>query len=658
MTKRIIVGVIAVAMVFSVFGTFAVSTNAQAVSGSAAVTTQFNRNLTIGSTGADVAALQTILVSGGYLVMPAGVNMGYFGPLTRTAVAKWQAAVGISPAAGYFGPISRAKLNASVVANPVNPCPAGYTASGMSPVICTPGGSTGTSSGTSTNSNGPLKGGEASLEEYRLTDGDASDLEEGDEDAEVAEFEFDVEDGDVRVERVELMFTGAGNEEDEPWNVFESAKLWLDGKEVADMDVDSEDDWSEEADDEYRLRFSSLNEVVREGSTAEFTLSLTVQGSVDGSDGTDSWEVWIEDEGIRAIDSEGIDHYTGEDADFANFNIEEAGEDEELTVRESSDNPSGTTLQIDEDSTSDWYTVLKFETESEESDIEITEIPVTVSVTGGASTTTVATVLSDARLMFNGQTFDDYAVVASSTASSSIYTFDLDDEDVVVEADGTEEFELQLEFRASDDNYNEGIKVSADLTSRNVDAIEAEGADDLGTDQLNGSVDGEDMTLRVAGIDVNVTDGQDSSDATVDENSDTTNTDDQGEYILRFEVTGFEEDQFVELSAFNGTVENDTGVNYLVENTDNSAIASTTGTSTAGLRHVSGGDREGSFVRIGDNDTAVFELSVSFDPTTTGRYRIQLYSVNYNDQSGAQADTQQLLTPEEDYESDDVEVEN
>src|SRR3989344_8261316 len=65
--------------------------------------TTFTQNLTVGSTGAEVTALQQVLVNGGHLVMPAGVAMGYFGSLTQAAVAKWQAANGVSPAVGYFG---------------------------------------------------------------------------------------------------------------------------------------------------------------------------------------------------------------------------------------------------------------------------------------------------------------------------------------------------------------------------------------------------------------------------------------------------------------------------------------------------------------------------------------------------------------------------
>src|SRR3990167_2615199 len=81
--------------------------------GSVSTGTTFTMNLTVGSTGAEVTALQQMLVAQGHLVMPVGVAYGYFGTLTRAAVASWQAANGISPTAGYFGPISRAKANAT-----------------------------------------------------------------------------------------------------------------------------------------------------------------------------------------------------------------------------------------------------------------------------------------------------------------------------------------------------------------------------------------------------------------------------------------------------------------------------------------------------------------------------------------------------------------
>ncbi len=78
----------------------------------------YTHDLTVGSKGADVTALQQMLGSKGYLSVAA---TGYFGALTKAAVAKWQAAVGLSPAAGYFGAKSRAFV-ASMAASP-SPAP-------------------------------------------------------------------------------------------------------------------------------------------------------------------------------------------------------------------------------------------------------------------------------------------------------------------------------------------------------------------------------------------------------------------------------------------------------------------------------------------------------------------------------------------------------
>lgn len=72
-------------------------------------------NLQYGSsdstTGGQVSALQSFLVSKGFLTMPTGTPMGYFGGLTKTAVKNFQAAFGIS-STGYVGPLTRAQIKA------------------------------------------------------------------------------------------------------------------------------------------------------------------------------------------------------------------------------------------------------------------------------------------------------------------------------------------------------------------------------------------------------------------------------------------------------------------------------------------------------------------------------------------------------------------
>src|SRR3989338_2777201 len=66
----------------------------------------FTRSLTIGSKGDDVTCLQDSLTASGHFTYSGG-STGYFGSVTKAAVAAWQAANGVSPAVGYFGPLSQ-----------------------------------------------------------------------------------------------------------------------------------------------------------------------------------------------------------------------------------------------------------------------------------------------------------------------------------------------------------------------------------------------------------------------------------------------------------------------------------------------------------------------------------------------------------------------
>lgn len=78
-------------------------------------------NLRVGHSGENVVKLQEALEAGGFLTMPAGIARGYFGPITRAALIKYQIANQITPAVGFFGPITRAKLNKQVASLEIIP---------------------------------------------------------------------------------------------------------------------------------------------------------------------------------------------------------------------------------------------------------------------------------------------------------------------------------------------------------------------------------------------------------------------------------------------------------------------------------------------------------------------------------------------------------
>lgn len=101
MIKKFLGVVFVLSLVLSIIP---LTTSAQTVALPCTITT----NLTVGSSGSDVSCLQTFLSSKGF---GDGTVTGYFGSLTKSAVASYQASVGISPADGYVGPITRAKIN-------------------------------------------------------------------------------------------------------------------------------------------------------------------------------------------------------------------------------------------------------------------------------------------------------------------------------------------------------------------------------------------------------------------------------------------------------------------------------------------------------------------------------------------------------------------
>ena len=133
--KKVLIGLAASAFAI---GSFAMTVG----SANAATSYVFSNNLSVGSTGADVVALQSFLVSKGYLTIPAGVSQGYFGSLTKAAVVAYQTAAGIVPQSGYVGPLTRTALNggAAVATAPSTgwTCPTGWTCQAPAGVTTTP----------------------------------------------------------------------------------------------------------------------------------------------------------------------------------------------------------------------------------------------------------------------------------------------------------------------------------------------------------------------------------------------------------------------------------------------------------------------------------------------------------------------------------------
>ena len=540
----------------------------------------FTSDLTIGSTGAQVTALQSFLISKGYSI-PAGAT-GYFGTQTQAAVAAYQRANGINPPAGYFGPLTRAHVNA---VNPGGPNPG------------TPG---------TPDRDDELDGGEASLEDFELQDGNDADLEENGT-AEVAVMEFDVEDGDVRVNRIDLTFEpSVGNDEDEPWEVFDTIRLLVDGDEIAEENVSDEDDWLRD-DEPYVFRFSGIDEIFREGDRAEITIEIEAQNGAVGAGATDSWTIYVDDRGVRAEDAEGLQQYVGDDAETVTFDLDEEGAGEELSIRSSSDDPNAATLQVEDDARSDWYTVFMFELEAEENDIELGDLAIDFE-TGTADADDV---IDDVMLVIDGEEFDDFDWTGSGSFAST--TFDIDGDYVVEEGDRVE-VEVIARFKAANGtNYAAGETVRASV---NGDNVEGEGADDLTAD---GSATGDTHTLEASGIS-----GSRESRAARSVSVDGADND-YAVFEIEVEISAFEEDAFIPVNAADAFT-------FQFEDASTGAVL---GTATATTSTVtSTADTQGDYYRIDENSSETFVFTATLNPEAAneGRsYRMQLLTVRFND---------------------------
>lgn len=575
--------------------------------------------LTIGSQGANVTALQNALIAAGQSI-PAGAT-GYFGSQTQAALAAWQAANGVSPAVGYYGPITKAAMDAKCV--PVEP------------------GDEDDDEDEDEDDEDVTLSGEASLDSVNINDGDDTDLEEGQEDAPIAELEVEFTDGDAMITRLDVQLVGAGDEQD-PWDTFETISLWVDGDMVAEEAADDEDEYLDE--DDGTMRFSGLEIYGMEDEEVVITIAVTVQNSVDLGGNDDAWEIGAV--AMRYIDADDVtttDDTTGDlDGslpvnDMVDFTVGEEGGDDELLIKTSTEDPDATTLKVETNQKSDWHTIFAFDLDTDDSvnDIEVNNIMIGLQT----SDNNITDVVSDVMLVIDGEEYDDFDW-DDSTGAEGLLDFDIDG-DLVIDAGDRVTVEVQVEFKALT-AYAEGTTISATTTATGYDA---EGADDI---TPTGSANGEDHSLRTSGAVLEFV----SATETQKNNSDSTTTDDSGTFVLKFDVTAFDADLYVNKSAASGTVATTVGVNYQV--TDGSGTVVNVGTPTQSLS--SSADTVGGQYIVYDGDTETFTLTVSIDPNATGFYGARVYSFNFKPDASGNPTVWQRALPASDYESDPLEI--
>lgn len=618
----------------------------------------WTRSLGTGSTGVDVMALQRFLNASPDTRLALtgagspGLETQYYGPITAAAVSKFQVKyrseiltpLGLVNPTGYFGPSSMVKANSLCLTG--------------SPTV--PG---------DNNDNNDLRGGAGFLEDVDYMSSINNErVGEGDSDVEVAGYELEADEGsDLRVTAVRVAFEeqGAGGSDDFD-DYADEVSIWLDGDEVGSMRVrdmnDSRGIWSGTIvlDD---------SAIIRRGDMADLTINVSSLRNIDSSDlgsSNNRWRAGLTM--LRYVDASGAaitenslgdiisNSQLGTQGRAFHFDTFASAAGVELRVSESDDNPTAGTVQVD-DRGGDEVVLLVGELRGSGSDIEISGLTTTITPVGAS----IEEIASQFILRIDGKNVDyvdadecEDATNDCSNDAGQTATYVFDDFEYELREDDTVDFEIVAELNRFGGNFTEGDSLEATVRASDIEAEDESGTDLTGS-ALRGTVSGD--TIRFAST--GVTSELVSSSAVSVTNVSNDSTDDQGQFTMEFRVSAFEDTAWVPLSAASSTDADadNVGAAFSVVNASTGAVVSD-GTSIAVLTRVSGGTVSGNFVRINAGQTATFRLTVYYDPTVTGIYRVQLNQIGYNQSSATSPDQAHTPQPQANFRSASVQVLN
>ncbi len=469
----------------------------------------FTRDLTVGSMGADVTALQNKLG-----VSPA---TGYFGSITKAAVMQYQGENSL-PTTGYFGPLTRAKMNASAMVSTAPSAP-----SAPSTVVV-----------------GMTGSGEGYLDDIKkLSAISGEEVGESQRDVKVLGVEMEANDGDQKLDRVIVTITrgsGAGSSQLERYVT--DASVWLDGQLLGRMNV--LDASRNRTTNEYTFRFTGLNGVVKKGAIGNLYVAVSGVSNVDSGD-TYSWTTAIPINGIRAVSSNGTDDFYHTGAFTETFTVADFGVANAVKLVLTKDNasPKASTVEVHASNDTDGVTLLVFNVKAEGSDITIVDLPVFLTVGGAA--TDADQVVSRLTLTVGGKTYSE-SVVSTTAVATALF----DDMAFTITEGSTATFVVKGDINDLETTlFQAGDTLKAEIGSiqRNAIIAEDETGDQLTGGELTGTSLGDVQSFRNIGPIVTFV----SASATV--TAGTSVNDDTGAYVIKFRVEAFGDTIYVSQTA-------------------------------------------------------------------------------------------------------------
>ena len=473
-----------------------------AAQGGAATTTGLclSANLKKGMKGDAVKTLQEGLKQDPS-VYPEGLTTGYFGPLTKAAVIRFQekyasdilAPWGLTKGTGFVGSTTRAKFNAlycnPVVTEPtttppttVEGLPEGCTSTeGYSPITgesCSatttttvlPEGCTSTEgfspttgepcSGTTTTTVAPSEG------SIQVTTAGAyvdTSLNWGETNKPILAFDVKALNSPMTVKRIDVQFYYDGSHSIFPWKTFKSFSLYSDDTEIATLTPVKADYIETTYGQDYTLRLSGLNDVIAKDATKTYVLKANV---LDNPTNTNNYTIRLatDSSAIRATDSAGLNQYGGGTSLTNTVTIANVVTTATLTASLNADNPAEGNIIGDANSVVSNQELLRFNLKG----------------TGDATTLKTLTVAITNPTYASAIKLYDGSTLLSSKASTSSVTFS--NLNVDIAKDATKTLSIKADIQPIDGStVAEGSTIAATLTANGTNIVAADSQDNTAT---------------------------------------------------------------------------------------------------------------------------------------------------------------------------------
>lgn len=589
-----------------------------ALVGAASANAAFNANLTVGSTGSDVSALQSWLISKGFnipSIASGAATPGYFGQQTKTAVIAYQASVGL-PTTGFVGPLTREKLNGGAVTTTTTTtaCPAGYTCTanpGTTPattVTTTLSGTDGTIATVNT------------LSQYSN-----EEIGDGENDVKILGFEVEAsKEGDIALRSINVTFDGSANTGSTRLNQYiDSVSVWMGSKKVGSANAD---DFNKDSSGVYSKTITLSGVSVKADATEKFYVAVDAASNLDSGDiSGDAWTVDVNN--IRYEDGSGVvtTEATSGDLPILNTAISfvtfSTSANTELKISKDSSSPAASIVVVDDTDNTDDVLLLvgKIKVEGT-SDVVVDQLPITLSTAGDS----VGALTGSLKLTIDGEEYTES--VGLTAAQTGTVTFD--NLDITLDAGKTYTFKVLADINDTNNSgvtatdFDEGDALVASLTASNRNMIDAENeeGDQLSdSSEKSGTATGEGQEFRTNGIGLTLVSTATSVTAG------TSVTDDVGLFTIKYKVTAIGDTVYISSLATSA------GLTYSV---DKSGTATTSATIAAALVNntdttlTSVGNYE---IAEGDSETFTLTVSVPISSASgSGQYRNALTGVKWD----------------------------